>query len=88
MHFLLHQKAAQNFFKKLVKYHIYHHCKYHDKCYGVSVTWWDDLFGTVPGKSCSVSQRIINFYFNKESNAKKIKPGIIIRGKKLVQIIK
>jgi hypothetical protein len=63
MHKLLHMKLAQRLFKRLFRYHIYHHCKYHNTCFGISVPWWDDLFGTVP-KDPMISQRIIDFYFN------------------------
>jgi len=63
MHKILHQKIAQRLFKRLVKYHIYHHCKYPNTCFGISVPWWDDLFGSVP-KNPRISQRIIDFYFN------------------------
>lgn len=65
MHWLLHQRLAQRLFKRLVRYHIYHHCKYPNTCFGISVTWWDDLFGTVP-KNPMISQRIIDFYFGEK----------------------
>lgn len=63
MHFLLHQKLTQKILRKHVAYHIYHHCKYPDKCFGITSTWWDDLFGSVPIKSGIISQRVIDFYF-------------------------
>lgn len=63
MHRFLHLKMGQRVFKRLVRYHIYHHCKYPHTCFGVSVPWWDDLFKTVP-KEPKISQRIIDFYFN------------------------
>jgi hypothetical protein len=62
MHQFLHLKISQRIFKKLVRYHIYHHCKYPNTCYGVSVPWWDDIFKTVP-TSPKLTQRIIDFYF-------------------------
>ena len=68
MHFLLHQKSTQKIFKRLIQYHIYHHCKAPDKCFGVSVTWWDDIFRTIPRKHDIITQRIIDFYFNKHSH--------------------
>ena len=67
MHFFLHQKIAAEIFGKLVKYHIYHHCKYPDKCFGISVTWWDDLFGTIPLNPGVISQRVIDFYLGHET---------------------
>lgn len=66
MHFFLHQKITQKIFKKRVRYHIYHHCKYPDKCFGISLPWWDELFGTIPENPGVFSQRIIDFYFKDE----------------------
>lgn len=62
MHIFLHLKIAQRIFKRLVRYHIYHHCKYPNTCFGVSVPWWDDLFKTIPQQP-KIAQRIIDFYF-------------------------
>lgn len=63
MHQFLHLKTGQKVFKRLVRYHIYHHCKYPNTCFGISVPWWDDLFKTVP-RAPKISQRIVEFYFN------------------------
>ncbi len=71
MHFLLHQKSTQKIFKKLIQYHIYHHCKSPDKCFGVSVTWWDSILRTMPKKGDILSQRIIDFYFRHENQHRK-----------------
>ncbi len=62
MHKILHTTIAQKVFKKLWRYHIYHHCKYPNACFGISVPWWDDIFGTVP-QSPQITQKIIDFYF-------------------------
>ena len=62
MHRILHLKSAQRLLKKQVRYHIYHHCKYPHTCFGISVTWWDDIFRTVPYKP-KINQRVIDFYF-------------------------
>lgn len=67
MHQFLHLKIGQKVFKRLVRYHIYHHCKYPNTCFGISVPWWDDLFKTVPA-SPKITQRIIDFYFNGHDN--------------------
>ena len=69
MHFLLHKKMMQTFLKKMVNYHIYHHCKYPDKCFGISATWWDDLLGTAPPNKGFISQKVIDFYFKKEKTS-------------------
>jgi hypothetical protein len=63
MHQFLHLRISQKIFKKLVRYHIYHHCKYPNTCYGVSVPWWDDVFRTVPATQ-KLTERIVEFYFN------------------------
>ncbi|MEO5500924.1 MAG: DUF6134 family protein [Ginsengibacter sp.] len=68
MHLLLHKKFTQKIFAKHVQYHIYHHCKYPDKCFGISVTWWDDLFGTVPQEKNIISKKVTNFYFGEKIN--------------------
>ena len=62
MHQFLHLKVSQKVFKKLVRYHIYHHCKYPNTCFGISVPWWDDIFKTVP-TAPKLTPRIIDFYF-------------------------
>ena len=63
VHRIIHLRIGQRVFTKLVRYHIYHHCKYTDTCFGVTVPWWDDLFKTVP-KAPKITQRIVDFYFN------------------------
>ncbi|HEU0065039.1 MAG TPA: sterol desaturase family protein [Flavisolibacter sp.] len=73
MHKILHLDMAKRFLKKLLRYHIYHHCKYPDTCFGVSVPWWDDFFGTVP-KNPKISQRIIDFYFNGQAEKEAYSP--------------
>jgi sterol desaturase/sphingolipid hydroxylase (fatty acid hydroxylase superfamily) len=76
MHFFIHQKTAQKIFTKHVKYHIWHHCKYPDKCFGISVTWWDDLFKTIPLNPGVISQRIIDFYLMHETEkSRNLHPG-------------
>jgi len=62
IHRFIHLRIGQRIFKKLVRYHIYHHCKYTDTCFGVSVPWWDDLFKTIPAAP-KITQRIVDFYF-------------------------
>jgi sterol desaturase/sphingolipid hydroxylase (fatty acid hydroxylase superfamily) len=63
MHRILHLPIAQKIFRKLCRYHIYHHCKYYNTCFGISVPWWDDILGTVP-QNPKLSQKVIEFYFN------------------------
>jgi len=64
MHYFLHQSWAKKVFPGLLKFHIVHHCRQPDRCFGISVTWWDRVFGTVPSRNVKISPRIIDFYFN------------------------
>lgn len=66
MHWVLHQSWAQKLFPSLIHFHIQHHCKHPDKCFGISVTWWDYLFDTVPNDHSTISHKVISFYFNKK----------------------
>jgi sterol desaturase/sphingolipid hydroxylase (fatty acid hydroxylase superfamily) len=63
VHVLLHREWAATLFPRLLRYHVYHHCKYPNLCFGVSVPWWDDFFGTVPPKGVVIPKRILVFYF-------------------------
>jgi sterol desaturase/sphingolipid hydroxylase (fatty acid hydroxylase superfamily) len=63
MHRILHQKWSMKVFKRLSRYHIFHHCKFPNTCFGISVPWWDDFFRTIPPKQVKISPRIIAFYF-------------------------
>lgn len=65
MHKILHTKWAGRIFKRLFRYHIYHHCKFPNTCFGISTTIWDDLYGTMPPKKAVISPRILAFYLNK-----------------------
>ena len=63
MHVILHQRWSAKLFPRLQQFHIHHHCKYPNRCFGVSVTWWDVLLDTAPPKEASISPRIVEFYF-------------------------
>lgn len=65
IHYLLHIKWTKRFMPRHHEFHIAHPCKFTDKCFGVSVMWWDTLFGTNPRKQFSASNKIINFYYKK-----------------------
>jgi 4-hydroxysphinganine ceramide fatty acyl 2-hydroxylase len=67
IHYLLHQKWTKIFMPYHHQFHIYHHCKYTERCFGVSVTWWDHLFFTAPPKAASLSDRIVEFYYHSSS---------------------
>jgi len=69
MHWTLHQRWSAKLFPRLQRFHIYHHCKFPDTCYGISVCWWDLLFKTTPPGETDLLKRVIDFYF--EGNQKK-----------------
>jgi sterol desaturase/sphingolipid hydroxylase (fatty acid hydroxylase superfamily) len=52
-------------FPRLVRYHIIHHLKQPDRCFGISIIWWDKLFGTAPSNDIKISGRILDFYYAK-----------------------
>ena len=63
MHVILHQRWAYTVFTRLVQHHILHHCKFTNKCFGVTATWWDIVFNTSAPKDYKVPEKIINYYF-------------------------
>ena len=63
MHRFLHMKWTRYVFRNLHRYHIWHHCKYPNACYGISVIWWDKIFGTVPPANAVISEKVVHFYF-------------------------
>lgn len=65
IHYLLHQKWTKAFIPTHHEFHIAHHCKYTDKCFGVTVMWWDILFDTVPKKNLNAGDKILDFYYKK-----------------------
>ena len=65
IHYLLHIKWTKAILPRHHEFHIAHHCKYTDKCFGVSVIWWDVLFGTAPKKKPATNNKILNFYYMK-----------------------
>ena len=65
IHYLLHIKWTKVFMPRHHEFHIAHHCKFTDKCFGVSVVWWDVLFGTTPKRNLSAGDKLLNFYYKK-----------------------
>lgn len=64
-HWFLHTKISSRFFPELHRFHIHHHCKHPDKCFGVTVTWWDHLFDTIPHQQKEITEKIKTFYYKK-----------------------
>ena len=63
MHWFLHRKLSAKVFPEVHEFHIHHHCKHPDKCFGVTVTWWDHMFDTIPHKQRDITDRIKKFYY-------------------------
>lgn len=51
LHRAIHVNKAPKKFDYPWRHHILHHYKYPDKAFGVSNTFWDRVFGTMPPKS-------------------------------------
>jgi sterol desaturase/sphingolipid hydroxylase (fatty acid hydroxylase superfamily) len=66
VHWFLHQRMSIQAFPMLVKHHIWHHCKYPNKCFGVTSMFWDRLFKSLPLEYKSMPNSIIEFYFKHE----------------------
>lgn len=62
MHWVLHQPWSARLFRRLYRYHFFHHWKYPNTCYGICVPWWDDLFQTLPPQSAKIAPRILAYY--------------------------
>ncbi|HKP31954.1 MAG TPA: sterol desaturase family protein [Chitinophagaceae bacterium] len=71
MHWVLHQSWSRKLFPRLHRFHIYHHCKFPDSCYGVTVSWWDLIFRTIPPAEAKLSNKIISFYYGNRRTVKK-----------------
>ena len=66
MHYILHQSFAVKWLPNLVRQHIWHHCKYPNKCYGITSTFWDRIFKTQPAEFKMLPEKIIRFYYQEE----------------------
>jgi dihydroceramide fatty acyl 2-hydroxylase len=71
MHWVLHQSWSVKIFPRLHRFHLYHHCKYPNSCYGVTVLWWDLVFKTTPPSEPVLLKRVTDFYFGKITSIKK-----------------
>jgi hypothetical protein len=70
MHVILHKKWAKYFFPGLLQNHILHHCKFSNKCFGVTVTFWDKIFATSAPRSYQISEKVISYYFGETAEKK------------------
>lgn len=62
-HWILHRSWSRKVFPRLHRFHIHHHCKYPDRCFGFSTVLWDVVFNTMPPKNAVIPDRIIEFYY-------------------------
>jgi len=62
-HWMLHQVWSRKIFPRLHRFHIHHHCKYPDRCFGFTTTLWDVIFKTTPPKQATISDKTIQFYY-------------------------
>ena len=65
MHMWLHQSWASRWLSNLQAFHIQHHCGHPETCFGISSTWWDRIFNTVPASVKNISEKTRSFYFAK-----------------------
>jgi sterol desaturase/sphingolipid hydroxylase (fatty acid hydroxylase superfamily) len=65
-HWMLHQRWVKYLFPRLLQFHIYHHSKFPNKCFGFSVPWWDIVFDTAPPREAPVSGKVVDLYFSKD----------------------
>jgi sterol desaturase/sphingolipid hydroxylase (fatty acid hydroxylase superfamily) len=63
MHGVLHRKWSAMLFPRLLQNHILHHCRFPNKCFGITVTWWDTLFGTAAPNKFKISEKVMSYYF-------------------------
>lgn len=66
MHWFLHRKLSAKLFPEVHRFHIHHHCKHPDKCFGITITWWDHLFDTIPRQQKEITERIKAFYYKEK----------------------
>ncbi len=67
-HWILHQKWSRKILPRLHRFHICHHCKYPDRCFGFSCPWWDIVFSTTPPREAVISNKVIRFYYGGDKN--------------------
>ena len=65
IHYFLHKKWTRAFMPHHHEFHIAHHCKYRNKCFGVSVIWWDILFDTAPEEKPCINNETLYLYYKK-----------------------
>ncbi len=64
-HWMLHKAWSRKLCPQLHRFHIHHHCKYPDRCFGFSTTLWDHVFRTLPPPEEKISSGIYSFYYKK-----------------------
>lgn len=70
MHVMLHRKWSAVLFPRLLQNHILHHCRFPNRCFGITVTWWDSLFGTTAPNKFNISGKVKSYYFGEPGEKK------------------
>jgi 4-hydroxysphinganine ceramide fatty acyl 2-hydroxylase len=87
LHRMLHYRRFALFFPHLLKHHIWHHCKFPNKCFGITSTIWDRMFQTIPVECKVLPDSILEFYFRHEGldNLELARIARIINGREFQQ---
>lgn len=72
MHVWLHQPWSAQWFGGLQKFHMQHHCGHTEKCFGVTFTWWDRMFNTMPLAERNITTKAKEVYFSNTDKQKLI----------------
>ncbi|EOZ98528.1 putative fatty acid hydroxylase [Indibacter alkaliphilus LW1] len=64
VHYILHQRWGKFLFPNVQRVHMHHHGKHPDKGFSFSTTLWDWLFGTLPPKESTISEKMKAYYFD------------------------
>jgi sterol desaturase/sphingolipid hydroxylase (fatty acid hydroxylase superfamily) len=68
VHFWLHQPWAEKRMNRLYRFHVMHHVGSTACCFGVTFTWWDKVFNTVPVTGKSITEKARKFFSKKSMN--------------------
>lgn len=63
MHVWLHKSWASKWIGGLQHFHMCHHFGQTEKCFGVTVTWWDKIFNTIGEGKKNIGTKTIDLYF-------------------------
>lgn len=64
-HWFLHRHLAEILLPRLSRHHFQHHCGHPDRCFGITITWWDVLLGTGQRPFPSKPIKVREFYYGR-----------------------